>query len=136
MRLLSSSPDSDDTIDLDESAQRPLKKRRGRPKATAEQATTTAEKLAEMPADLVRIAQQPIVRGRAFEAGGVAGNVYAVVHARRMVYEALEGKDVPEDWESVLAAGNEDWRIYNAIVQLEKGSKLHPVICPKCEGAI
>lgn len=137
LRLLSSSPDTDNTVNLDESVSPPQKKRRGRPpKNTTEQTMMAVEKLALMPVDLVWIAQQPIVRGRAFELGGVSGNVFAVVRARRMVYEALAGKDVPQDWESVLSSGIGDWRIDYSIVELKKGSKLHPLLCPQCEGAI
>ncbi|KAJ2915734.1 hypothetical protein MD484_g4661, partial [Candolleomyces efflorescens] len=58
--------------------------------------------LESLPQGLVRIAQQPIVRGRLFAKGGVSGNVRVVVKARRLVYELLGGgpeggDDVGED---------------------------------------
>ncbi|KAG6830598.1 hypothetical protein H0H92_015879 [Tricholoma furcatifolium] len=46
-------------------------------------------RLQTLPPDLVRVAEQPIVRGIAWYAGGVSGNVAAVVAARRIVYAAL-----------------------------------------------
>jgi hypothetical protein len=70
-----------------------------------------------------------MVRGAAFAAGGVAGNVGWVVRARRMVYEALGGVQVPEDWEAAII-------VDRAVVKFF-GKKLTPgVVCPQCRGAI
>ncbi|KAF8062338.1 hypothetical protein FPV67DRAFT_1702791 [Lyophyllum atratum] len=75
--------------------------------------------LASLPPDLVLIASQPIVRGAAFPAGGVSGNVGGVVRARRMVYKAVGGgEEVPEDWEGVLGVG-----VGEAVVELEGASE-------------
>ncbi|GLB39938.1 hypothetical protein LshimejAT787_0704480 [Lyophyllum shimeji] len=71
-------------------------------------------RLAALPRHLVHIAEQPIVRGAAFPAGGVAGNVAAVVRARRMVYAALRGEEVPAGWEEELGVGVEE-----AVVEVE-----------------
>ena len=81
-----------------------------------------------LPADLLLIAQQPIVRGGAFSAGGVAGNISDVVGARRIVYEALQGKLVPDTWEEGLDV--------HRAVYIKKTGKTPAFLCPKCEGAI
>ncbi|KAJ2923001.1 hypothetical protein H1R20_g14093, partial [Candolleomyces eurysporus] len=72
------------------------------------------EALSSLPQALVRIAQQPIVRGRLFAKGGVSGNVRAVVRARRLVYKLLGGDtgedddDEEEEEEAGLDDENED----------------------------
>jgi hypothetical protein len=134
LHLLASSPDSDETIileDLITSSGPPKKKRRGRPSKSKDQDTASRsveDMLETLPSDLLLIAQQPIVRGRIFGAGGVAGNVSDVVRARRMVYDALQGTPIPEGWE-------EELDVYRA-VYIKKAGKPPAFLCPKCEGAI
>jgi len=96
-----------------------------------DQETTTRSveaALANFSPDLLLVAQQQIVRGATFGAGGVAGNVSAVVRARRMVYEALEGTPVPEGWE-------EDLVVHRA-VYTKKVGRVPAFVCPQCKGAI
>ncbi|KAF8065269.1 hypothetical protein FPV67DRAFT_1696385 [Lyophyllum atratum] len=103
-------------------------------------ADSSSTLLSTLPPDLLLIASQPIVRGAAFPAGGVSGNVGGVVRARRMVYNALRGgEEVPEDREGVLGVG-----VGEAVVEGKgKGKKrvkpresVAALLCPECGGAI
>jgi hypothetical protein len=117
--------------DLVESSEPPKKKRRGRPSNSNTEdppARGLEDVLQTVPSDLLLIAQQPIVRGGNFYTGGAAGNVAAVVHARRIVYDALRGTAVPEDWDAELNV--------QKCVYMKKVEKIPTFICPKCEGAI
>jgi hypothetical protein len=159
---LACSPDTDDEVDLgslipitldqknvqsdsDTEIQPPKKKRRGRPlkkirapptEAVLQQPRTLTEVLSSLPPDLLKVAQQPLVRGGAFPNGGVAGNIGAVTRARRIVYEILEGGEVADDWEDVLFCGDKEGSVDNAIVELTGGQMVSPLICPKCTSAI
>jgi len=148
LHLLSSSPDSDLSIELENLAPKEpaQKRRRGRPSAASLLTThlvrkTAEELLGDLPQMLLRIAEQPIVRGAAFSQGGVSGNVRAVIHARRMVYEAIGGgRGVKEGWEEEVGVeepGGEE----RAIVKIgtkHRGNSglLQPWLCPNCWGPI
>ena len=155
LRLLACSPDTDDEIDLqslipititqESGTEPPKKKRRGRPKnipssptaTVLHQPLTLTQVLSTLPPDLLQVAQQPLVRGGAFANGGVAGNVGAVTRARRMVYQILEGGEVPDDWEEMLFGEDGDANVANAIVKLIGGKTVvPPLLCPKCNSAI
>ena len=157
LRLLACSPDTDDEIDLqslipitiihesDTEIEPPKKKRRGRPKnipssptvTVLQQPRTVTQVLSTLPPDLLRIAQQPLVRGGAFSSGGVAGNIGAVTRARRIVYQILEGGEVPDDWDEMLFGEDGDSNVGNAIVKLIGGKTvMPPLLCPKCKSAI
>ena len=159
LRLLACSPDTDDEIDLqslipltiihkdhgsDTEIEPPKKKRRGRPKNIPSSPTETVlqephsltQVLSTLPADLLQVAQQPLVRGGAFAVGGVAGNIGAVTRARRIVYQVLEGGEVPEDWEEMLFGEDGESNVGNAIVKLIGGKTVPPLLCPKCNSAI
>ena len=124
--------------------------------AETQPAPTLDELLSTLPQDLLSIATQAQVRGGAFQAGGVSGNIGLVTRARRFVYAYLRaGGDeaMLDGWkEAVLGAvnGEEDEEvgtdgtrkgkkegkgerptIQNAIV---KG--LQPFVCPVCRSAI
>ncbi len=141
----------------------PKKKRRGHPlkarpppkaKKSVETRTTRpllTEVLSTLPQNLVKIATQPLVRGGAFPAGGVAGNIGMVTQSRRLVYAALQmgggPESVPDDWQDkvfgddrqVVGVGLE-----NAIVDVKwegsvpgkKDKELPPFLCPNCRSAI
>jgi len=138
----------------------PKKKRRGHPlkfrpppraKNPERARPLVAEVLSTLPTNLVNIAIQPLVRGGAFPAGGVAGNIGMVTQSRRLVYAALQmgggPESVPEDWQDkvfgddrqVLGVGLE-----NAIVDVKwdgsvlgkKDKMLPPFLCPNCRSAI
>ncbi|KAJ7216428.1 hypothetical protein GGX14DRAFT_441494 [Mycena pura] len=89
------------------SAGPPSKKRRRKSQSAA---APSAAALSALPPLLVRAAAQPLVRGGAC---GVAGNIAAVVAARRLVGAALrDGDDVsewkkrmPDEWEATMLAG-------------------------------
>jgi hypothetical protein len=155
LRLLACSPDTDDEIDLqslipitinhESDTEPPKKKRRGRPKnipsspteTVLQQPRTLTQVLSTLPSDLLQVAQQPLVRGGAFAIGGVAGNIGAVTRARRMVYQVLEGGEVPDDWEEMLFGEDGDANVANAIVKLIGGKTvIPPLLCPKCNSAI
>ena len=161
LRFLACSPDTDDEIDLeslipitvihknahnesDTEIEPPKKKRRGRPKkilsspteAVLQPPRTLTQVLSTLPPDLLQVAQQPLVRGGAFAIGGVAGNIGAVTRARRIVYQVLEGEEVPDDWEEMLFGEDGKANVNNAIVKLEGGKTLPPLLCPKCKSAI
>ena len=155
LRLLACSPDTNNEVDLESlipisivqgnaQLKPPNKKRRGgrQPKnvpsspteVELQQPHTLTQVLSTLPPDLLNIAQQPMVRGGAFRFGGVAGNIGAVTRARRIVYEVLEGGDMPDDWEAeVLGEGAE---VKNAIVKLTGERTVAALICPVCNSAI
>jgi hypothetical protein len=98
-----------------------------------------------LPADLLRLAAQQIVRGGVH---GVAGNVAAVVRARRVVHAAFRALD-PESrhiidtqfdldldldfWEE--DSGFASWE--EAIVETNNGDEGNVVlVCPACAGAV
>ena len=160
LRLLACSPDTDDDIDLaslipitlveedtqiESNTEPPKKKRRGRPsknipssptKAVLQEPRSLTDVLSTLPADLLKVAQQPLVRGGAFVIGGVAGNIGAVTRARRIVYQVLEGGEAPDDWEVTLFGEYADANVGNAIVELTGGQTVPSLLCPKCHSAI
>ena len=161
LRLLACSPDTDDAIDLgslipltivhkksqpeSDTDEPPKKKRRGRPsknipssptEAVLQQPRTLSEVLSTLPPDLLNIAQQPLVRGGAFALGGVAGNIGAVTRARRIVYQVLEGGEVPDGWEEMVFGEDAGANVDNVIVKLTGGRTIPPLLCPKCKSAI
>lgn len=160
LRLLACSPDTDDVIDLaslipitivqkdtqiESNTEPPKKKRRGRPsknipssptEAVLQEPRSLTDVLSTLPADLLKVAQQPLVRGGAFVNGGVAGNIGAVTRGRRIVYQVLEGGEVPDDWEEMLFGEYADANVGNAIVKLTGGQTVPPLLCPKCHSAI
>lgn len=88
--------------------------------------------LDSLPHALVRVAEQPIVRGAAFKSGGVAGNISYVVQARRMIYEVLQGSSIPDDWVSNID-------MTKSIVDIQMGAKkktMPAFMCPDCESMI
>ncbi|KAJ6591272.1 hypothetical protein DFH09DRAFT_1139167 [Mycena vulgaris] len=100
--FLLSDPATGIPLDFDSamsSASDPPKKRRRAshaPTGPAAQALLDA-----LPPTLVHAAAQPIVKGGAFRAGGVVGNVTAVLTARRFVFEALrDGTASADGWEA------------------------------------
>lgn len=107
------------------------------------------EILSPLPHDLLRIAQQPMVRGGAFPAGGVSGNVGFVSRARLLVYKILsEGggatsrSDDDVDWRKVVFGPDfksEGVGLGNAIVCMKddaKKAELAAFLCPECHGSI
>jgi len=102
--------------------------------------------LSKIPPDLLRVAIQPQVRGGAFRAGGVAGNIGMVTHARRLVYAALQmgGGSVPEEWEDIVFGSDRTLigcGLENALVRIEDKSgkevkTLPPFVCINCKSAI
>ncbi|TFK31686.1 hypothetical protein BDQ12DRAFT_693727 [Crucibulum laeve] len=140
MRLLVSSPDSDDTLVLEELVTSPPKKRQRR-RPSSDDAISISPRMSLndalelIPDDVLRIAQQPIVKGHSYKGGGIVGNVNAVACARKMVYDALSGTDLPDDWRDVLTeVGKKE--LSDAIVKLEDRRTIPAFICPQCEGAI
>lgn len=120
--------------------------------------------LAKLPSKLVLVASQPIVRGCTFAAGGVSGNVRAVVRARRLVYQVLgiakedgaddgdddmsveyteeylkagvERGEVPTDWEERVLGPESRAKLDDCVVKV-RGARTVPILaCPECGSAI
>ncbi|KAG7442874.1 uncharacterized protein BT62DRAFT_1078972 [Guyanagaster necrorhizus] len=121
LRLLLSSPDSDEPFVV------PVKQSTRSKRAAAKR--TIEELLTELPNELVRVAKQPIVKGAKYPLGGIVGNVTWVVTARRLVYDALSGFGVPDDWKGSIDCSK-------AIVKFKDNNVIPAVICPQCEGPI
>jgi len=163
LRLLSCSPDVDETLDLQtlvysrnmdvdsDTAHEPPKGRRGRPRKRPKTEVPTLESiLGSLPPNLLIIAIQPLVRGGAFPAGGVAGNIGMVTRARRLVHTALQmggGQNAVSDWEETVFGEDRDVvgvGVKNAVVVVKfeagkpakKDKGLPPFVCPTCKSAI
>ncbi|KAJ6562461.1 hypothetical protein B0H19DRAFT_1144620 [Mycena capillaripes] len=103
--FLLSDPDTGAALPLNESASaEPPKKRRRASHTTAVSANLTAfgALLKALPPVLLSAAAQPIVRGGVF---GVAGNVAAVIAARRVVCGALRDGTSADGWEARMPEG-------------------------------
>ncbi|KAK2460848.1 hypothetical protein APHAL10511_007318 [Amanita phalloides] len=97
-----------------------------------EDSSVVPDFLGSLPDELVKVAEQPIVRGAAFRNGGVGGNVSYVVSARRMMYGVLQGSTIPEDWFTHV-------NIATAVVSIKMGAKKKTIsafVCPKCNSVI
>ncbi|KAH6903166.1 hypothetical protein BKA70DRAFT_602404 [Coprinopsis sp. MPI-PUGE-AT-0042] len=98
---------------------------------------TLAALLNDLPKNLVTTAQQPIVRGARYAAGGVSGNVRAVVNARRLLLNCLAHWDLPDDWEDIILGEGSSKTTFGAMVVRIKGRKSPiPLLCPQCQSAI
>ncbi|KAJ6511551.1 hypothetical protein C8R47DRAFT_738237 [Mycena vitilis] len=102
--FLLNDPDTGDALPLNESASaEPPKKRRRASHTTAISSPPVLNPLiAALPLALLRAAAQPIVRGGVF---GVAGNVAAVIAARRVVCAALRDGTNSDGWEKRMPEG-------------------------------
>ena len=80
------------------------------------------ELLSALPADLVNVAEQPIIKGGN---AGIVGNVTYVVNARRLVYEALTEGRMPVDWTDSVD-----------VARGTAGGKMPALLCPDCQGPI
>jgi hypothetical protein len=105
--------------------------------------------LATIPPDLITIATQPLVRGGAFIAEGVAGNIGMVTKARRLVHTALQmggGEDAVPGWEDTVFGEDREVinvGLKNAVVRVtfeeglpKRDKGLPPFVCPNCKSAI
>lgn len=128
-RLLASSPDTDEPFEFPEAEPLPKRTRLKADSNRFKRLPDPEELLSSLPADLVTVAQQPIVKGGNT---GIIGNIRSVVNARRMLYAALAiygGSiiPVPDDWEESID-------IERAVVKRKK--KIPALICPDCQGPI
>jgi len=113
-----------------------------------ENAASLTTVLSTVPPDLLRVAIQPLVRGGAFRAGGVAGNIGMVTRARRLIYAALQmgggpGSVPDNDWEDMVFGDDRTLigcGLENAIVRIEgrdgKEKTITPFVCLNCKSAI
>lgn len=157
IRLLASSPDTDEPFEIEMSIGRepPRKKAKKTPPArsgkgkgkgkekekdqadatrriTLPEPTDTEALLSSLPADLVRAATQPILKGGNIP--HVGGNVADVVNARRIVLDALHRGELSEGWEEFV-------NVENAIVTGTTAAgttwnEVPPLLCPLCAGPI
>jgi hypothetical protein len=133
-RLLASSPDTDEPFEFP-SYEPPRKKQKqimrkgvenNKSRVTLPSASPEPEELlSSFPADLVKAAEQPIIKGGS---AGIAGNVTYVVNARRLVYGAIMEGSVPEDWEEIVD-------VQKAVVKVN-AKKIPALVCPNCQGPI
>ncbi|KAF8635562.1 hypothetical protein AX15_000212 [Amanita polypyramis BW_CC] len=146
LQLITTWPDTDEKLSLSELLS-PRKQSLGRfrPGGVPRQRKTTSSVVVDLdpddvisgflglfPDELIRVAEQPIVRGAAFTAGGVAGNISYVALARRMIYEALHGSSVPDDWPAHIV-------VSKSVVDLKIGAKKRTIpglVCPECKSFI
>ncbi|KAG1769832.1 hypothetical protein EDD22DRAFT_868128 [Suillus occidentalis] len=114
-------PDTDEKLSIEDLASsRPCRKRRKGPESSI------PDPLEQFPKALVTAAQQQIVKG--VQAGGVVGNVKAVVAARQLIYcSLLEGSPLPTDWEDKID-------VEAAIPPKRKSTPVF--VCPQCENLI
>lgn len=136
IRLLASSPDSDEPFEIP-TYEPPRKKQkqihRGHVHPTANKTRVTLpsaspepeELLSSLPADLVNAAEQPIIKGGS---AGIVGNVTDVVKARRLVYDALNEGSLPEDWADIVD-------VDSAVLKVD-GKKIPALLCPACQGPV
>ncbi|TFK25416.1 hypothetical protein FA15DRAFT_357076 [Coprinopsis marcescibilis] len=143
LRLLATSPDDEEPESLHDKIPMPPSKRTRRASLQYEKAAESDETdsavsfaLAAMPIRLVFVAQQPIVRGASYEKGGVSGNVKAVVAARRLVYNSLAGKGIPEDWEDMVLGQISPITLDDCLVKIKRKRVLPSLLCPDCHSAI
>ncbi|KAH0831118.1 hypothetical protein J3R83DRAFT_13684 [Lanmaoa asiatica] len=82
--------------------------------------------LAGLPAQLIAVAEQQIVRGT--RGGGVVGNIAPVVAARQLIYGTLNGGGViPDGWETMIDT---------SAAFPEIGTILPNCTCPSCYSPI
>lgn len=138
LHLLMNWPDNDEKVNIVDLLSLPCtRKTRSRKVAQAstnlgETWRTTSEFLDTFPEEIIKVAEQPIVRGKTFPAGGITGNISYVVLARRMIYEVLRGSSIPDDWSAHI-------NVTRAIVNIQLGAKKKPMpafLCPECESII
>ncbi|EGO01175.1 hypothetical protein SERLA73DRAFT_72145 [Serpula lacrymans var. lacrymans S7.3] len=125
LRLVEAYPDHDRKFSYKDhiSQQRPRKRRKFFPDWDFIEPAS----LLGLPEDLVRAAEQPIVKGT--EAGGVVGNVAAVIAARRRIYDVYsDDKTIPEDWRDQVDV--------TQAIPLTNGKPLPAFLCPSCNGPI
>ena len=81
--------------------------------------------LAGIPARLVAVAEQPIIRGT--QGGSIVGNITSVAAARQLIYKSLtEGDTIPDDWESTI----------DTSTPFPDSDTLPNCICPNCYSPI
>jgi len=157
-RLLVSSPDSDDPFMLPVQLATTRPRQKEEKKGSTKSATTVQSitnqlgqvlletavpeplipaltLLSTFPENLIKVAQQLIVRGgqsKAVDSGGIVGNVRSVVQARRLVHAALlsGGEATLNGWEEKVKVDIED--------VVAKGFKkgVPALLCPRCKGPI
>ncbi|KAK0205426.1 hypothetical protein DFS33DRAFT_1328241 [Desarmillaria ectypa] len=121
LRLLLSSPDSDEPFVVP--VRRSARLKKTQPERMIE------ELLEGLPDELVKVAKQPMVKGAKYPLGGIVGNITWVSRARRLVYNALSGFGVPDDWKDSIDCSK-------AIVKFKDRNVIPALICPQCESPI
>ncbi|KAJ7727965.1 hypothetical protein B0H16DRAFT_1589953 [Mycena metata] len=99
-------------------------------------ASNSSKYTARLPADLLLLAAQPMVRGAALDSLGLAGNCHDVTYARRVVYAAMQGTKVPDKWKDCvdLAAAVVDSHL--PMLELDGTGEELVLMCPHCHGPI
>ena len=127
-RLLETWPDVDRTAPVetlcDTFPGRPRKKQKIHHSDSEKE--SSHDPLSGIPALLVAVAEQPIIRGT--QGGGVVGNIASVAAARQLIYRSLTGDgDIPDDWES---------KIDTSTTEFPDTDTFPNCMCPNCYSPI
>ncbi|TFY62645.1 hypothetical protein EVG20_g6630 [Dentipellis fragilis] len=127
--LLRSSPDSDEDFSLFKPS-KPAAARMTASRRNKGKGKEICLPLDDLPSPLRRCAQKAIVRGGEY---GVAGNVHAVVQARRLVYQIFKNEpDSQKDLDKWMEGREGDVDTEDS----EQDEYGEYYICPNCKGAI
>ena len=136
LQLLMTWPDDDEKVtiaDMLSYTKKTRSKKRARTNTSPEDTCTAiSDFLDTLPNEIVKVAEQPIVRGAIFRKGGITGNILYVVLARRMIYGVLQGSSVPDDWSTHID-------VAKSTVKVQMGAKKKPMLpflCPQCNSVI
>ncbi|KAG2098884.1 hypothetical protein BD769DRAFT_1512305 [Suillus cothurnatus] len=120
-KFIESWPDTDEKLSIEDlvSSRSCRKRRKGLQ-------SSISDPLEQFPEELVEAAQQQIVKG--VQAGGVVGNVKAVVAARQLIYRSLlDGSSLPTNWEDKV----------DVEAAISPPRQSYPVFaCPQCQSLI
>lgn len=120
-RILACSPDTDRSFSLYELVPN------NKPTRKSANADVCAALISTLPSELVKLAQQPIIKGG--RDGGIVGNVKSVVEARQAIYGIIRGDLLlPDNWRELFDM--------SSIVQSGGRKDPPPLVCPQCNSPI
>jgi hypothetical protein len=141
LQLLMTWPDDDEKVgiaDMQSYTRTTRSQKRARINPIPEDAVEAAisDFLNTLPTEVVKVAEQPIVRGATFRKGGITGNVSYVALARRMIYGVLHGSSgsIPDDWSTHVDVARSIVKV--RIPVGEKKKPMLPFLCPECNSII
>ncbi|KAH7912870.1 hypothetical protein BJ138DRAFT_1124884 [Hygrophoropsis aurantiaca] len=118
---------------ISESSDQPPSKRRKGNSTFTTRRISASNALDEFPNELIKVAQQPIIKGTGVP-GGIVGNIKAVTIARGIIYDVLaHGGAIPDDWRSQMGLD------LDGSTSSAQGIKSFPnkcFVCPECGSRI